>query len=300
MNGFLCVLKPPGMTSSDVVVTLRRRMKNKEKVGHAGTLDPQACGVLPVMVGKASRLFDYIVEKEKIYIAQLIPGYATDTQDAQGKIIAGTGERVTRVKLEEILSRFTGDILQKPPMYSALKREGRKLCDLARQGEHVDVQPRSARIDEIFVREQLEDGSFLIFVRCGRGTYIRTLINDIGDALGCCAHMGYLLRAKTGCFTLDKAYTVEEIAHSEDLQSLLIPMDVPLAHLGRVDILPAGEKMVENGNAIPERFMSGDIGVRTLNAPLRVYLEGKFAGIAHWKAGILRFDAMLWERDTVR
>ena len=125
MNGFLCVLKPPGMTSSDVVVRVRRKLGRGVKVGHAGTLDPEASGVLPLMIGRAARLFDYLVEKEKTYVAQLKPGYATDTQDAHGAIIAGEGAHATRAQLEAVLPRFIGEIAQIPPMYSALKRDGR-------------------------------------------------------------------------------------------------------------------------------------------------------------------------------
>ena len=124
MNGFLCVLKPPGMTSSDVVVRVRRMLPKGTKVGHAGTLDPEAAGVLPLMIGKASRLFDCLVEKEKVYVAQLKPGYATDTQDAHGAVIAGEGKRASRAALEAVLPRFIGEIDQIPPMYSALKRDG--------------------------------------------------------------------------------------------------------------------------------------------------------------------------------
>ena len=178
MNGFLCVLKPPGMTSSDVVVRVRRKLGRKEKVGHAGTLDPEASGVLPLMIGKASRLFDYLVDKEKTYVAELKPGYATDTQDAHGRIISGTGGRVTRAQLEGVLPRLTGDIMQIPPMFSALKRDGQKLCDLARQGIDVKVEPRPTQVHEINVLHALDDGSYMLRVRCGRGTYIRTLYHE--------------------------------------------------------------------------------------------------------------------------
>lgn len=287
------------MTSSDVVVTVRRRMLQKEKVGHAGTLDPQACGVLPIMIGKAARLFDYLVEKDKAYIAQMKPGYATDTQDTQGQIIAGEGHGVSPEALEAVLPRFTGDIMQTPPMYSALKRDGKKLCDLARAGESVTLEPRPARIDEITVREALSDGSFLLYVRCGRGTYIRTLLHDIGEALGCRAHMGYLLRTHAGIFTLDEAHTVEEVVGSQDLASLLLPMDAPLAHMESVHIAPAARRLLQNGNAIKAGLFTGAQGQAVSeNTPLRVYIEDEFAGIARVRDGVLRFDAMLWERET--
>ena len=195
MNGFLCVLKPPGMTSSDVVVRVRRKLGKGVKVGHAGTLDPEASGVLPLMIGRAARLFDYLVEKEKTYVAQLKPGYATDTQDAHGAIIAGEGAHATRAQLEAVLPRFIGEIAQIPPMYSALKRDGQKLCDLARQGIDVKVEPRPTQVYAIQVLHENADGSFMLQIRCGRGTYIRTLCHDIGEALGTKAHMGMLLRA---------------------------------------------------------------------------------------------------------
>ena len=184
MNGFLCVLKPPGMTSSDVVVRVRRRLPKGTKVGHAGTLDPEAAGVLPLMIGKASRLFDYLVEKEKVYIAELKPGYATDTQDAHGRIVAGSGEAASLEQLQAVLPQFLGEIMQTPPMFSALKRDGQKLCDLARKGVEIELEPRPTQVYAIDVLHSLTDGGFMLRVRCGKGTYIRTLCHDIGRALG--------------------------------------------------------------------------------------------------------------------
>ena len=295
MNGFLCVLKPPGMTSSEVVVRVRgklRRMGYKVKVGHAGTLDPEASGVLPLMIGKASRLFDYLVEKEKTYVAQLKPGYATDTQDAHGAIVAGNGERVTREQLERVLPQFIGEIDQIPPMYSALKRDGQKLCDLAREGVTVDVQPRPTQVYAIDILHELCDGSFIIRIRCGRGTYIRTLCHDIGNALGTYAHMGLLLRTQTGMFTLDDAHTVEEIDETEELDRLLVCMDRPLSHLPKVDVKPHAERFVRNGNVLKVRELSGDVQE---NVPTRLYLNGAFAGIGRMTNGEVKFDAMLLE-----
>lgn len=292
MNGFLCVLKPPGMTSSDVVVRIRRMLPRGTKVGHAGTLDPEASGVLPLMIGKASRLFDYLVEKEKVYVAQLKPGYATDTQDAHGQIIAGEGEWVTRAQLEAVLPQFIGDIDQIPPMFSALKRDGQKLCDLARQGVTIEVEARKTQVHEIDVLHDLPDGSFLIAVRCGKGTYIRTLCHDIGRALGTQAHMGYLLRAKTGMFALEDAHTLEEIAAAEDLSALLVAMDRPLEHLPRVDVKPHAERFVRNGNALTrkELVQQSDEGVS-----VRLYLGDRFAGIGRMQGETMKFDAMLLE-----
>ena len=292
MNGFLCVLKPPGMTSSDAVVRVRRKLGRGAKVGHAGTLDPEASGVLPLMIGRAARLFDYLVEKEKTYVAQLKPGYATDTQDAHGTVVAGEGERVTRAQLNAVLPQFVGDIAQIPPMYSALKRDGQKLCDLARQGIDVKVEPRPTQVYAIDVLHENEDGSFILQIRCGRGTYIRTLCNDIGEALGTKAHMGVLLRTQTGMFTLDEAHTIEEIDAAEDLEPLLVAMDQPLGHLPRLDVQPKAERFVRNGNKLTRRELIGDIQP---DRPTRLYLNDQFCGIGRFEGENLKFDAMLLE-----
>ena len=291
-GGYLCVLKPPGMTSSDAVVRVRRRFPRGTKVGHAGTLDPEAAGVLPVMVGKASRLFDYLVDKEKEYVAQLVPGYETDTQDAHGCIVAGEGAPLSRAQLESVLAQFVGDIKQIPPMFSALKRDGQKLCDLARQGVQIDVQPRPTQVYGIDVMHEQEDGSFLIRVRCGRGTYIRTLCHDIGRAAGCRAHMGFLLRTRTGMFALDDAHTVEELDATEDLSTLFVPMDRPLVHLPRVDVRPGAERFVRNGNALTRRELESEPPV---DKPVRLYLNDCFAGIGRWRDSAMKFDVMLLE-----
>jgi len=292
MNGFLCVLKPPGMTSSDVVVRVRRRLPRGTKVGHAGTLDPEAAGVLPLMIGKASRLFDYLVEKEKTYVAQLKPGFATDTQDAHGKIIAGSGEGVTLDQLQDVLPQFIGDIMQVPPMFSALKRDGQKLCDLARQGVEIMIEPRPTQVHAIDVMHTLPDGSFMIRIRCGKGTYIRTLCHDIGKALSTQAHMGLLLRMQTGMFTLDDAHTIEEIEACADLSSLLVAMDRPLAHIPRVDVVDWAERFVRNGNALTKKELRGEIPG---DAPVRLYIKDQFAGIGRMRDEHMKFEAMLLE-----
>lgn len=290
--GFLCVLKPPGMTSGDVVLAARRRLARGEKVGHAGTLDPEAAGVLPLMIGRAARLFPYVVEKEKEYVAQLVPGWETDTQDAQGRVIAGEGERVSREALEAALPAFVGDILQTPPMYSAVKRGGKRLYELARQGETVEVESRPTKVFSIDVTEALPDGSFLLRVVCGRGTYIRTLCNDIGRALGCRAHMGFLLRTRAGVFTLDGAHTLEEIMAAEDLSALLLPPDAPLGHMPRCDVSPGAERFVRNGNPLTLRELNP---APQEGIPTRLYISGKFAGIGRYREGAMRFDIMLLE-----
>ncbi len=292
MNGFLCVLKPPGMTSSDVVVCVRRRLARGTKVGHAGTLDPEAAGVLPLMVGKASRLFDYLVEKEKTYVAELKTGYATDTQDAHGRIVAGCGERASLSQLQAAIPLLTGEIMQRPPMFSALKRDGKKLCDLARQGVEVDVEPRPTQVYAIDVLHALGEGRFMLRVRCGRGTYIRTLCHDLGEAMGTRAHMGLLLRTQTGMFALEDAHTIEEIESCADLSPLLVAMDRPIAHLPRVDVAPWAERFVRNGNTLAPNALRGEAPE---GAPARLYVSDRFAGIGRMRGGQMKFDAMLLE-----
>ena len=223
MNGFLCVLKPPGMTSSDVVVRVRRRLPKGTKVGHAGTLDPEAAGVLPLMIGKASRLFDYLVEKEKVYIAELKPGYATDTQDAHGSIVAGSGEMASLEQLEAVLPQFLGEIMQTPSMFSALKRDGQKLCDLARKGQEVARKPRSITIYELELLEQVSETDYTFRCVCSKGTYIRTLCHDIGQVLGCGGTLYSLRRTMAAGFTLDESVTLEQV--QEAGETLLRPAD---------------------------------------------------------------------------
>lgn len=202
------------------------------------------------------------------------------------------GARGDAGALEAVLPRFIGDIAQIPPMYSALKRDGQKLCDLARQGIDVKVEPRPTQVYAIDVLHENEDGSFILQIRCGRGTYIRTLCNDIGEALGTKAHMGVLLRAQTGMFTLDEAHTIEEIDAAEDLTPLLVAMDKPLGHLTRLDVQPKAERFVRNGNKLTRRELIGDIQP---GKPTRLYLNGQFCGIGRFEGENLKFDAMLLE-----
>ena len=260
MNGFLCVLKPPGMTSSDVVVRVRRKLGRGAKVGHAGTLDPEASGVLPLMIGRAARLFDYLVEKEKTYVAQLKPGYATDTQDAHGAIVSGGGARATRAQLEAVLPRFIGDIAQIPPMYSAIKIGGKKLYELARKGQEVERKPRNITIFELAV----EDGSgsdWDLRVRCSKGTYVRTLCHDIGQSLGCGGCMSSLRRTRAGRFTLEQAVTMEQIlafAQEHDPAELLMPVDALFAqHPALIVTLGQTEKLKHGASIRDWHFADG-------------------------------------------
>lgn len=226
MNGFLNILKPPGMTSAAVVGYVRR-MTGEKRVGHAGTLDPEAAGVLPIMIGRAARLFDYLVDKEKTYVAECAFGAATDTQDATGKIIA-TGENYPDFSaVQEAAKQLVGDIEQRPSIFSAIKQEGKPLYERARDGENVEAPVRIVHVESIELHEETPDHGVRMTIRCGRGTYIRSICDDLGKLTGCPAHMRFLLRAQSGVFTLDSAMTMEEAAAYQaqgTLQTHLLPL----------------------------------------------------------------------------
>ncbi len=294
MNGFLNLLKPPGMTSSDAVVAIRRTLSG-EKVGHAGTLDPEAAGVLPIMIGKASRLFDWVTEKQKEYFAEIAFGVSTDTQDAQGVPVerqAGPYPDIRAVR--DVLPQFTGDIFQTPPAFSALKIAGKPAYALARKGEAVSLAPRSARIDAIEALEAMGADGMMLRVLCGRGVYIRTLCHDIGVRLGCPAHMRFLLRAQSGFFRIENSVTLEEWMASQTRMDLLAPMDSPIAHLPMARVPACDDIIVLRGipltrfDAMDERVQSGEAA--------RVYCGERFAGIARWRDGALRIQSMLLDR----
>lgn len=294
MNGFFNVLKPPGMTSSQVVGAVRRLI-NGEKAGHAGTLDPQAAGILPVMAGKAARLFDYLVDKRKAYVAEIAFGAATDTQDAQGHVIEQGENYPSPEDVRAVLSRFTGEILQAPPSYSAIKQDGQRLYDLARKGVMVQADPRPILVEDIVLGRETENHGMMLAILCGKGTYVRTLCHDIGQAVGCPAHMRFLLRTQSGAFTIDTAYTLEELHKARDegrLDACLLPMDMPLSHLRRADVPLELENVCRNGGAMRLSAFP-DLWQMAENVPLRVYLHDAFMGIAHIKGPAIVFRAMV-------
>lgn len=296
MNGFLIANKPTGVTSSDIVVFVRRRLPRGTAIGHGGTLDPEASGVLPLCIGKATRLFDYIIDKTKTYVAEICLGETTDTQDATGRVVETREVRVGQEELQAVLRQFVGTIEQIPPMYSAIKRDGKRLYQLARKGETVEIEPRKCRVDGIRYLGKSAGNTYRIEVQCGKGVYIRTLCHDIGQALGCGAHMASLERTSAGVFTLDNAFTREQIAEMCErgaLQDALIPMDAPLKHLKAVHVGENARHAVRNGNPLKPGWMDAPLQAGEV---ARVYLCGEFAGIACGEAdGGARFRAMLWE-----
>lgn len=282
MNGFLNILKPPGMTSAGVVGHVRWLLKG-EKVGHAGTLDPEAAGVLPIMVGRAARLFDYLVDKEKHYVGEVAFGASTDTQDAQGTVLETGVNLPDEAAIRQAIPHLVGEITQVPSAFSAIKQNGRPLYDMARKGESVEVPARQVTVEEILLGERTSPESWMLHVRCGKGTYIRTLCHDLGVLVGCPAHMRFLLRSKSGFFTLDTAVTLEQLDEAKTngtLEDLLIPMDAPLGHLSRLNAPDSLHKQCENGNKLPLRAFGHQRDELIPGKPVRIYQGGHFYGIA--------------------
>ena len=246
--GIINLHKPAGKTSHDMVSFVRRTLGLK-RVGHAGTLDPDATGVLPVLVGKATALSDLLTEKTKTYIATVRMGIETDTYDISGVVTATSEKRPTEAEICKAAESFLGDILQIPPMYSAIKVGGKKLYELARKGETVEVKPRSVSIYSIRCFDFSED-SFKMEVSCSKGTYIRSLCYDMGKALGTCACMDTLVRTQSGPFFIAEAHTPEEIealVQKGQLESFLLPPETVLSDYAAVDLTEAAAKKIRNG-----------------------------------------------------
>lgn len=248
-NGVINIYKEKGFTSHDVVAKMRGILKQK-KIGHTGTLDPDAVGVLPVCLGSATKLCDMLTDRDKEYIALLRLGIETDTQDTTGKVLKECQVTVCEEEVRNVIASFTGRYEQVPPMYSALKVDGKKLYELARQGKEIERKARPVTIYEIEILEcSLPD--ITIRVACSKGTYIRTLCHDIGRKLGCGGAMAALQRTKAGMFKLDSAITLSELEKIRDegkLERVVIPVDEMFGELAAVQVTDAAVKLVQNGN----------------------------------------------------
>ncbi len=227
MHGVLNLIKPPGMTSHDAVAFVRRVLKNK-RVGHTGTLDPAAAGVLPICVGQATRLVEYLQAGTKEYIAEMTFGHETDTLDAVGKIIReAPTSQVNLETLRAALDGFRGEITQTPPLYSAIKKDGQKLYEIARAGGDTEIPTRQVTISKLFVTRFIEGEKLraMLHIECSGGTYIRSLVRDIGNALGSAATMTFLVRTRSGRFCIDEAVSCEEFAQNPQLTELETILD---------------------------------------------------------------------------
>ena len=254
-NGIIIIDKPAGWTSMDVCAKLRGILKTK-KIGHAGTLDPMATGVLPVFVGRATRGVEFFEHARKEYEALLRPGIVTDTQDITGTVLETREVSLDDAGIEAALAGFRGEILQVPPMYSALKVNGQKLCDLARKGKTVDRQPRPITIHALEYLG-MEGGCLRLRVDCSKGTYIRTLCQDIGQALGCGGCMEALRRTRAGEYTVSQAVPLQELLDSENPAQYLRPVDSMFANHPMVSLTANQERRCRNGNAFSVTLPEG-------------------------------------------
>ncbi len=302
MNGILNVLKPPGMTSHDVVDAVRR-LSGLRRVGHTGTLDPGAAGVLVCCLGRATRLSEFLMDADKEYRVELRLGVRTSTGDAYGAILPAEGappKPITRAAFEGVLRRFTGTILQVPPMVSAIHHEGTRLYRLARRGEEVDLQPRTVVVNRIEVLWAARDRMrWLLHVECGKGTYIRKLSADIGDALGTGGYAHFMVRTRAGQFTLAGASTLEELealAREGALEGTLATMDQAVAHLPAVDLPDRSVSDVLHGHGVPLWRMGDAAGLeerldafRDEQTPIRLRSRrGALIALARVEDGLLR------------
>lgn len=301
-NGVINVYKELGFTSFDVVAKLRGILKQK-KIGHTGTLDPDAEGVLVVCLGKATKLCDMLTDKDKSYEATLLLGRTTDTEDSSGKILTESEVKVTEEQVAETMQNFVGKYDQIPPMYSAIKVNGKKLYELARKGVEVERFPRPVVIHNIEILSM--ELPFVTFrVSCGKGTYIRSLCRDIGDRLGCGAIMDKLIRnsvnasetgrtfAKEDALTLDQ---IEEIVLSNEIENYIVPIDALFPKLAKYQVTGEGNKKLYNGNILKTKDFSGACPEKEDGAKCLVYdKKGDFIAIYKFYA-----DLHIWKADKM-
>lgn len=260
MIGVLNINKPRGVTSSQVVVKVKKIL-NTKKVGHMGTLDPLASGVLPICVGKATRLFDYFLKKQKTYIAHFQFGKETTTLDLEGEVVKTSNNIPNLEEVKNAIKNFIGKISQIPPNYSSKKIDGRKAYNLARKGQDVELKPCEVTIFEYQLLKQIDNATFEFLITCSAGTYIRALARDLGYALNSCATMTSLLRTKTGAFSLEDAVNIENITR-EELEKKLIPIEAVLADFEKITLLKSDFQRLLNG--LPLKLNSENFCNKTL------------------------------------
>ena len=277
MNGIVIIDKPEGWTSQDVTARLRR-VFNTRRIGHGGTLDPMATGVLPVFVGRGTRAVEFFEHAEKTYEAVLQLGITTDTEDISGDVLEQKPVSVTETELEAVLQQFRGEIMQIPPMYSALKVNGQKLYDLARKGKEVERQPRPITIHKLECLS-FEGDQARLLVHCSKGTYIRTLCKDIGQALGCGGCMAALRRVTAGAYTTQEAVPLQTLLDAEDPAPYLRAVDSMFTEYPKAILTPNQEKRCRNGNSFSVSMNPGTY---------RAYGEnGEFLMLAKVEDGVM-------------
>ena len=284
VNGIINVYKEKGYTSFDVVAKMRGIFGQK-KIGHTGTLDPDAQGVLPVCLGKATKVCDLLTDKDKVYKATMLLGIQTDTLDISGKVCNKAVVNVTEQQVRDVISTFVGTIEQVPPMYSALKVNGKKLYELAREGKTIERKARKVSIYDITI-DEICLPEVVMTVSCSKGTYIRSLCDDIGTKLGCYGCMKDLLRTKVACFDIGDAYKISEIEKLKE--SIVLPVDMLFENIPAVNTVLMAQKLIENGNRIPAEMINADGNKQRKyddEGRYRIYnTEDSFVGIYTYQA----------------
>ena len=300
MNGIINVYKEKGYTSHDVVAKLRG-ICHQKKVGHTGTLDPDAEGVLPVCFGTATKVCELLTDKEKEYEAVLLLGVETDTQDISGKVLQEKNVNCTKEELLQAAASFVGAYSQTPPMYSALKVNGKKLCDLARSGIYIERKPRTVHIFDLEI-VWIDMPRVKIKVHCSKGTYIRTLCHDIGKKLGCGGCMEQLVRTRSGIFCIADAWKlaqIEQLAAQQRTEELFMPIEALFTAYPSAKVCKEFLRMLENGNRLPKQAFefASDAPLDTCEK-LRVYRESEFFGIYQWDAARSDYkpEKIFWQR----
>ena len=281
MNGILLIDKPPLWTSNDVVSKLKGVLKER-RIGHSGTLDPLATGLLVVFAGRATRAVSFAESHDKRYTAGLRLGLRTDTQDISGNVISQEQTDIKDEELDRVLSCFVGEIEQTPPMYSAVRVNGKRLYELARKGIEVERKPRKITVYSI-ERKGRESGDIVLDIKCSKGTYIRTLCSDIGERLGCGACMSALRRTEAGMFSVENAYTLDEVireAEIGDVSSLILPTETIFSEYERITVSASAEAKVRNGN--PVSFSAQDGTYRVCSQ------QGEFLALGRCENGIIK------------
>ena len=276
MDGVINFFKPKGMTSHDAVSFLRRTLKTK-RIGHTGTLDPEVSGVLPLCVEKGTRIAEYLLDIDKEYIAEATLGIKTDTQDLEGKVIGVSEKIVTENDIITTMSNYIGNIDQIPPMYSALKHQGKKLYELAREGIVVERKPRNITIYNQEILNIEDNKKILFYTKCSKGTYIRTLCEDIGEDLGTYAYMSYLIRVGVGNFKIENAYSMDYISSlkPEEISKIITPMDEALNHFDKLILPDELFSKIINGVMVTIDFDE----IYELERLYKIYCDNKFIGI---------------------
>ena len=280
--GVLIVNKHKGVTSHDIVFKIRKLFGTK-KVGHTGTLDPMATGVLPILIGRSAKASEYITAQDKAYLAEITLGITTDTEDTSGNILSKSDTLPTKSQFFEACNKFVGDIMQVPPMYSALKVGGKKLVDLAREGIEIEREARPIHISSIIPEEVDEKrGIYKLNVECSKGTYIRTLCADIGNFLGCGASMSDLKRTKSGNFTLNNAHSIEEIEKMsiDERISLLMPTEQLFADLKSVILPDFYARLCRSGCEIYQHKINSSFSIGEF---VRIYDKNGFFALGEVK-----------------